>query len=154
MQMKEVLAELATVEDEIRRLEGQIRQLQNSLKHEQQLTKEWQHGGTPHHYSPTPLNNKGGGGGGNEMMAFHETKALHFISKAIKGDYNLHHFTPDHKLGNSRTFHHDHKENHLRAEAAIFQDKAPRKSGILLKPSSPFRDMRHPSPKVIEVLIK
>ncbi|KAE8038816.1 hypothetical protein FH972_011288 [Carpinus fangiana] len=140
--MKEVLAELAMVEDEISRLEGQIRQLQNSLKHEQQLTKEWQHGGTPQHYSPTPINNKGGGG--NEMMAFHETKALHFISKAIKGDYNLHHFTPpDHKLGNSRTFHHDHKENHLRTEAAI----SLRKSGILLKPSSPFRDVRHPSPK-------
>ena len=152
--MKEVLAELAMVEGEISRLEGQIRQLQNGLKHEQQLTKEWQqHGGTPHHYSPTPINNKGGGG--NEMMAFHETKALHFISKAIKGDYNLHQFTPaDHKLGNSRTFHHDHKENHLRPEAAIFQDKAPRKGGILLKPSSPMRDVRHPSPKVIKVLIK
>ncbi|XP_059431003.1 uncharacterized protein LOC132164497 [Corylus avellana] len=143
--MKEVLAELAMVDDEISRLEGQIRQLQNSLKHEQQLTKQWQHEGTLHHYSPTPINNKGGG---HEMMAFHDTKALHFISKAIKGDYNLHHFTlPDHKLGNSTGFHHYHKENHLRAEPAIFQDKAPRKSGILLKPSSPLRELRHPSPK-------
>jgi hypothetical protein len=150
--MKVHLAELAMVEGEISRLEAEISQLQNSLKHEQQVTKEsqskqWQHGTLLQYPSvlttnPAPINK-----GGNEMMAY-ETKALHFISKAIKGDYNLNDFgstVADRKLGNSRGFD-DQKENHVR-EAAIFQDKVPRKSGML-KPSSPLRDPRHPSPKV------
>ncbi|XP_062172402.1 uncharacterized protein LOC133877954 isoform X2 [Alnus glutinosa] len=152
--MKELLAELAIVEGEISRLEAEISQLQNSLKHEQQVTKEsqskqskqWQHGTLLQYPSvlttnPAPINK-----GGNEMMAY-ETKALHFISKAIKGDYNLNDYgstVADRKFGNSRGFD-DQKENHVR-EAAIFQDKVPRKSGML-KPSSPLRDPRHPSPK-------
>lgn len=151
MQTKGLLAELAMVEDEIARLEGQISRLQNSLKHEQEgskdsQSKQWRHGSLSnllHHSSvathePSPINK-----GGNEMIAY-ETKALHFISKAIKGDYNLNNFSLAERLGNSRFD--DQKENHFQ-DAAKFQDKVPRKSGFL-KPASPLRDPRHPSPKV------
>lgn len=151
MQTKGLLAELAMVEDEIARLEGQISRLQNSLKHELEgskdsHSKQWRHGSLSnllHHSSvdthePSPINK-----GGNEMIAY-ETKALHFISKAIKGDYNLNNFSLAEKLGNSRFD--DQKENHFQ-DAAKFQDKVPRKSGFL-KPASPLRDPRHPSPKV------
>lgn len=151
MQIKQLLAELAMVEGEILRLEGQISELQKSLKLEQEVTeesksKQWKHGTLSNRVgrsSPTtntnPINKVG-----NETMAY-ETKALHFISKAIKGDYNLNDFTIAEKLGNSRGFA-DQKENLLH-EAVKFQDKIPRKSGML-KPSSPLREPRHPSPKV------
>ncbi|KAB2606682.1 hypothetical protein D8674_006399 [Pyrus ussuriensis x Pyrus communis] len=83
--MKELLAELAMVEGEIGRLEGQISQLQLGLKHEQEATKEsklsnqWHTETYPIHRS---VNNE------SQRMGYHETKALHFISKAIKGDYD------------------------------------------------------------------
>ncbi|KAJ6309646.1 hypothetical protein OIU76_014562 [Salix suchowensis] len=77
-----------------------------------------------------------------DKMAF-ETKALHFISKAIKGDYNLNDFNPNEKIGASRVFS-DQKENHFHEEVKP-QDKVPKKSGILKAPS-PLRDPRHPSP--------
>jgi hypothetical protein len=82
--------------------------------------------------------------GVQDKMAF-ETKALHFISKAIKGDYNLNDFNPNEKIGASRVFS-DQKENHFHEEVK-FQDRVPKKSGILKAPS-PLRDPRHPSPKV------
>lgn len=149
--MKELLAELAMVEDEIARLEGQISQLQSSLEHEQEIIKDsqskvqWQRGSLSHPRHHPSLTTKPNSiyKGGNEIMAY-ETKALHFISKAIKGDYGLNDFTVSEKLGNRFD---DQKENPYQ-EAAKFQDKVvPRKSGML-KPSSPLRDPRHPSPKV------
>ncbi|XP_023903681.2 uncharacterized protein LOC112015509 isoform X2 [Quercus suber] len=151
--IKQLLAELAMVEGEILRLEGQISELQKSLKLEQEVTEEsksiqWKHGTLSNRVgrsSPTintnPINKVG-----NETMAY-ETKALHFISKAIKGDYNLNDFTIADKLGNSKGFA-DQKENLLH-EAVKFQDKIPRKGGML-KPSSPLREPRHPSPKLKE----
>ncbi|XP_040994902.1 uncharacterized protein LOC121241268 isoform X4 [Juglans microcarpa x Juglans regia] len=149
--MKELLAELAMVEDEIDRLEDQISQLQSSLKHEQEIIKDsqskvqWQRGSLSHpdlHHPSLTTKPNSIYKGGNEIMAY-ETKALHFISKAIKGDYSLNDFTVSEKLGNRFD---DQKEN-LFQEAAKFQDKVvPRKSGML-KPSSPLRDPRHPSPK-------
>lgn len=152
MQMKELLAELAMVEGEITRLESQISQLQVGLKHEQEAKREsksrqWQSQGTPYnpvsrssvHFTlPSPMNNVV-----HERMTF-ETKALHFISKAIKGDYTLSDFSLDEKKGNLRGLG-DQKENYFNEEK--FQDKAPKKSGIL-KSASPLRDPRNPSPKV------
>ncbi|KAK4856365.1 hypothetical protein QYF36_016736 [Acer negundo] len=161
---KELLAELAMVEGEIARLEGQISQLQLGLKHEQDVTKEtkskqWQAGNlmsnlNQGHSTKTTtmitnysnLLNKGGNN--NEKMAF-ETKALHFISKAIKGDYNLSDFSTgnDQKIGNTTIFT-DQKENHFHQEEIKFQDfKVPRRSGMLIKSPSPLRDPRQPSPK-------
>ncbi|XP_035546001.1 uncharacterized protein LOC109021620 isoform X3 [Juglans regia] len=149
--MKELLAELAMVEDEIARLEDQISQLQSSLKHEQEIIKDsqskvqWQRGSLSHpdlHHPSLTTKPNSIYKGGNEIMAY-ETKALHFISKAIKGDYSLNDFTVSEKLGNRF----DEQKENLFQEAAKFQDKVvPRKSGML-KPSSPLRDPRHPSPK-------
>ncbi|XP_020532512.1 uncharacterized protein LOC105628059 isoform X2 [Jatropha curcas] len=151
---KELLAELAMVESEIIRLESQISQLQLGLKREQEITKEtkpqqWQQAGSnyisnfqSHLWMPSPLHS-GGVGVHQEKMAF-ETKALHFISKAIKGDYNLNDFTFNEKMGSSRIFP-DQKENNFYEESK-FQDRVPRKSGLLKSPS-PLRDPRHPSPK-------
>ncbi|KAI4334364.1 hypothetical protein L6164_019065 [Bauhinia variegata] len=101
--IKEILAELVMVEGEIGRLECQISQLQDCLKHEKQVTKEpkskaYDQGNlsnSSNHLStatipiaiPSPLHRSL-----HERMAF-ETKALHFISKAIKGDYNHSHFS-------------------------------------------------------------
>ncbi|XP_024925144.3 uncharacterized protein LOC107406223 isoform X2 [Ziziphus jujuba] len=148
--VKELLAELAMVEGEITRLENQISQLQLGLKQEQEANKEskyrqWPHG-TPYnpvsrssHFTfPSPMNNAV-----HERMAF-ETKALHFISKAIKGDYNLSDFSLDEKKGILQRSD-DQKENYFNEDK--FQDKVPRKSGTLLKPASPLRDPRNPSPK-------
>ncbi|XP_030552037.1 uncharacterized protein LOC115756411 isoform X1 [Rhodamnia argentea] len=152
--MKEILAELAMVEDEIVRLEDEKSRLQANLKHEEEATKEARSRQTkvpeipsdPHPASgypsytpsPSPLN-----GVVPERMAF-ETKALHFISKAIKGDYNLNDFTLIEKTGNSRQFS-DQKENNF-LEDAKFHDNRVRKSRML-KPTLPLQDLRHPTPK-------
>ncbi|KAG5238054.1 hypothetical protein OIU78_007767 [Salix suchowensis] len=148
--MKELLAELVMVEGEIARLEGQISQLQLGLKHEEEVipedakSKQLKPAGNPSKLQgfytacPSPFIIKGV----QDKMAF-ETKALHFISKAIKGDYNLNDFNPNEKIGASRVFS-DQKENHFHEEVKP-QDKVPKKSGILKAPS-PLRDPRHPSP--------
>ncbi|KAJ6408728.1 hypothetical protein OIU84_008428 [Salix udensis] len=117
--MKELLAELVMVEGEIARLEGQISQLQLGLKHEKEVipedakSKQLKPAGNPSKLQgfytacPSPFIIKGV----QDKMAF-ETKALHFISKAIKGDYNLNDFNPNEKIGASRVFS-DQKENHF-----------------------------------------
>lgn len=157
MQVKELLAELAMVQGEIKRLEGQISHLQLGLKNEQEITKEtkskqWQPASLSNlqgHSTymaniSSPLINKVG----NEKVAF-ETKALHFISKAIKGDYNLSDFSVnEQKMRNSKVVFVDQKENQFQQQQEVkFQDRVPRKSGMI-KPASPLRDPRHPTPKV------
>ncbi|XP_050218109.1 uncharacterized protein LOC126668919 [Mercurialis annua] len=155
---KELLAELAMVESEIIRLESQISHLKQGLKREQELTKDtkskqnqlknsanyvqtqlWSNAPLT---MPSPLHRSG-----QEKMGF-ESKALHFISKAIKGDYNNNgngnDFTLD-QIGSSRIEFSDQKQNQFQ-EVSNFQDRVPRKSGLLKSPS-PMRDPRHPSPK-------
>ncbi|XWS53308.1 hypothetical protein CRYUN_Cryun11dG0145900 [Craigia yunnanensis] len=149
--MKELLAELAMVEGEIARLESQISQLQLGLKQEQEVTKEtklkqWQHGSLMSNLQGLPSSTSNQNPikqGGQEKMTF-ETKALHFISKAIKGDYTLSDFSLNERMGNSRVLS-DQKENQYQGEVK-FQERIPRKSGLLKAPS-PLRDPRHPSPK-------
>lgn len=151
-QMKELLAELAMVEGEIARLEGQISQLQLGLKHEEATkeakSKQWQHetlisnpvARASYISMPSPMNNKG------ERMGY-ETKALHFISKAIKGDYDhLNDLSLNEKIGSLRGIA-DQKENYF-CDEVKFQNKVPRKNGIL-RASSPLRAPRYPSPKVL-----
>ncbi|KAK3042555.1 hypothetical protein RJ639_001549 [Escallonia herrerae] len=141
---KELLAELAMVDNEIARLEGHINQLQNDLDREKDVTEElnsqqWKNNGTlnnPHRLSSVFANPNRINNGLNVKMAF-EAKALHFIDKAIKGDYNLSAFRLPERTGNSRGFP-DQKENQERM--------IPKRSGVL-KPSSPLRDPRHPTPK-------
>ncbi|KAM7279098.1 hypothetical protein ACFE04_006232 [Oxalis oulophora] len=72
-----------------------------------------------------------------EKMAFDSTKALHFISKAIKGDYDISDFALNEKIGNSRIVK-DHKDN---------LESVSRKSGLLRPSDSPLRDFRHPTPR-------
>ncbi|KAK5830745.1 uncharacterized protein LOC108484346 isoform X2 [Gossypium arboreum] len=147
---KELLAELAMVEGEIARLESQISQLQLDLKQEKEATqaKQWQPGSLMSYLqdhpsttsNPNPIKQ-----GGQEKVVF-ETKALHFISKAIKGDYTLSDFSLNERM-DSRLLS-EQKENQFQGEVK-FQERVPRKSS-LLKAASPLRDPRHPSPKLRE----
>ncbi|GAB4850722.1 hypothetical protein Ancab_030022 [Ancistrocladus abbreviatus] len=168
--VKELLAELAMVEDEIYRLESQIQDLQKDVKREQDATKDTKsrqltinqrNGGDvmSHQYQPprhppssllsSPLialnsiNIKNNSNNNGEKIGF-DTKALHFINKAINGDYNL-------SLKTGFTDHHDHRhqrlpENHLQKEAGL-HDRLIKRSGMLRPSASPLRDFRHPTPK-------
>ncbi|XP_028070640.1 uncharacterized protein LOC114273070 [Camellia sinensis] len=156
--VKELLAELAMVEDEISRMETQISQLQSELNHEKEVTKEHhmikqlqqqqQNAMSPNNtrggFSSFSLNfspnNKVESGG----MPF-ETKALHFISKAIKGDYSLN-YENFSSFNERLLLSNNHKEKSLNDEVGFQDHKALRKSGML-KPSSPMREPRHPTPK-------
>ncbi|KAK6118102.1 hypothetical protein DH2020_048151 [Rehmannia glutinosa] len=60
----------------------------------------------------------------NEKVAF-ETKALHFISKAIKGDYHLSDFSMNEKTMNSKAFS-SQKENTFHEDGGIFREKRDR----------------------------
>lgn len=139
------------VEGEIARLERHIRELQSGLKQEKEDARNCKNiqgqfqtsinGSTrmlPSHTNATPSRT---GTSTAERLSF-ETKALHFISKAIKGDYNL---------GSSRELS-ELKENCLH-EGVRFLEKIPRRSGLLKPPPSPLRDMRHPTPRVSSKLI-
>ncbi|KAG4974418.1 hypothetical protein JHK87_031239 [Glycine soja] len=153
--MRELLGELVMVEGEIARLESQISELQADLKHEQEITKEskpktWNQGNlsnSNNHLSTSPVPNPSPiRRNVQERMAF-ETKALHFISKAIKGDYNLNDFSYNDKTGFVKTSV-EPKESKFQ-EDVKFHEKLPRKNGMV-KPPSPMRDPRHPSPKFRE----
>ncbi|KAL2488694.1 hypothetical protein Fot_41986 [Forsythia ovata] len=135
--MKELLAELAMVENEIARLESQISQLQSEVKNEKESSsRQWK----------TSKNNNENTSRlrSNEKTMF-EAKGLHFISKAIKGDYNLSDFRVNEKGMNPKRLL-DHKENNFNDAIGIFHDKVSKRTGML-KPASPFRDIRHPTPK-------
>ncbi|XP_043699830.1 uncharacterized protein LOC122650483 [Telopea speciosissima] len=141
--VKELLAELAMVENEIKRLETEISHLQSGLSHEQQETFresksiQWQHGTqsiNPRRHSsplrnPTPIPKRI-----PERQAF-DTKALHFISKAIKGDYPLDYFSNNENMSTSKVRSVDQKGNNANEEIEL-EDKVSRKSGIQ-KPTSP-----------------
>ncbi|XP_042475707.1 uncharacterized protein LOC122057612 [Macadamia integrifolia] len=157
--MKEILAELAMVENEITRLETEISHLQRGLiSHEQQETfKEskpikWQSGTddlsiNPGRYSsppryPTPIPKKI-----PERQAF-DTKALHFISKAIKGDYALDYFSNNENISTSKVVA-DQKESNTNEDIGVLEDKVPRKSGIQ-KPTSPNSLPKQSTSKPVE----
>ncbi|GLU11844.1 hypothetical protein SLE2022_285640 [Rubroshorea leprosula] len=130
------------VDGEIARLESQIRQLQETVKHEQDAKSKQQQPAIPSNPipglpPPTPLQNPMNKPGGQEKMAF-ETMALHFINKGIKGDY-----APSDLRSTV-----NEKENYQFQEETKFQERVPRKSR-LLKPQSPLRDLRLPSPKIV-----
>jgi hypothetical protein len=156
--MRELLGELAMVEGEIARLESQISTLQAGLKHEQEITKDsksktWNQGNLINnsnysHITPSTITNPSlvqrSSSNIHERMAF-ETKALHFISKAIKGDYNLNDFSLNEKTGIPKNSV-EQKENNFQEDVKI-HERVTRKNGAV-KPPSPMRDPRHPSPKV------
>lgn len=147
MQVKEMLAELAMVESEIARLEIQITQLQKDLKFEQQQTtksKQWSS-----EQQPQTNNNKPPLNWNPISKTTFDTKALHFISKAIKGDYAPlnHHFKLDTSKNNELDPRDAKDSHHPLHEVKLHERSVSRKSGLLVA-SSPLRDPRHPSPKV------
>ncbi|KAK6163349.1 hypothetical protein DH2020_000213 [Rehmannia glutinosa] len=151
--MKEILAELSMVENEITRLESQIKQLKSEVKHEKETNietkyKEWGRGTVKNRHESSPLpphpTKKP-----NEKVAF-ETKALHFISKAIKGDYHLSDFSMNEKTMNSKAFS-SQKENTFHEDGGIFREKVSKRSGLLKSPS-PFREPRNPTPRRDRIL--
>ena len=154
-QMKELLAELAMVENEITRLESQISQLQAEVKLEKEATAESK---SKQLRQPPPSQNmnpdldhfpshpeEGNKELLKEKVSF-ETKALHFISKAIKGDYNLNDFSISDKALNSRILS-DQKDNQFQEQYDAHRNKGGNKSGMLI-PASPMREPRQPTPRV------
>nr|XP_043634729.1 uncharacterized protein LOC122605838 [Erigeron canadensis] len=154
LKMKELLTELAMVENEITRLESQISHLQTDLDREKEATRETKlKQGQFRRISNSPLapttplmlpKTKGSYG---EKLSF-ETKAMHFISKAIKGDYSLRDFNLHEKSKTKNvSFCHDVKENRQNDDQELgVRDRTPKRTGIL-KPPSPARDTRHVTPK-------
>ncbi|KAK8485867.1 hypothetical protein V6N13_138537 [Hibiscus sabdariffa] len=144
LKTKELLAELAMVEGEIARLETQISQLQLILNQEKETkSKQWQPGSLTSYLQGRPSSPIKQGGQGK---VFFETKALHFISKAIRGDYTLNGFSLNERM-DSRLLS-DRKENQFQGDVK-FQERVPRKSS-LLRAASPLRDPRPPSPNIRE----
>ncbi|KAL7614174.1 hypothetical protein Lser_V15G08002 [Lactuca serriola] len=150
--MKELLTELAMVENEITRLESQITHLQTDLHKEKEATRESKMKQGQFRQIPngslapaTPLlqpNTRGYG----DKSSF-ETKALHFISKAIKGDYSLRDFNSHEKSRTKIVSFSDQKENHENNDELGTRERTPSRRTGILKPPSPARDTRHVTPK-------
>lgn len=141
--MKEIVAELAMVENEIARLESQIKQLQrhkDDVNIHKNTYNEWGSRRSLRNHldastlPPNPHTSRRPNE--NAASAAFDTKALHFISKAIKGDYHLTDFNTNEKLI---------KENTYEERGGLLREKISKRNG-LLKASSPFREPRHPTP--------
>lgn len=167
--MKELLAELAMVESEITRLETQISQLQADVNHEKEAKmeaaakakeeprmKQWHHisSSQPPPNNNPPLSNLQSKGLTDIQKLPFDTKALHFISKAIKGDYGAKNFSSVNEKSLSSGLQKggmaqqlDSKENQFHEEVRTFGERVPRKSGFI-KPASPLREPRQPTPRV------
>ncbi|XP_057781819.1 uncharacterized protein LOC131000073 isoform X1 [Salvia miltiorrhiza] len=114
--MLELLHELAMVEKEITRLENQINAIKAEAKHEeprahtQPSLQEWEvpnqreSPSPPPPPPPPPPDHCNTSKNANEKTKSFEMKALHFITKAIKGDYKLSDFTLNDKAINSKRF--------------------------------------------------
>ncbi|GAB2275162.1 hypothetical protein Dimus_009925 [Dionaea muscipula] len=151
--MKELLAELAMVDDEIVQLESQIQELQLSdVKQEQEvITREskskLQAAGNSDPasaaYSPAVTKTK------SERIRF-DTKALHFINKAINGNYHL-------RLSgsiNGKGWQQENNRLDQQNELAGLRESRRlllQRSGTLNPAASPSRDIKHiPTPKTKE----
>ncbi|XP_019188953.1 PREDICTED: uncharacterized protein LOC109183317 isoform X2 [Ipomoea nil] len=147
--MKELLGELAMVESEITRLETQITQLQADVNQEKELAKmEADAKAKEEARIISNLQTKGLTDNIHHKLPF-DTKALHFISKAIKGDYGVKNFSShvNETASLSPSLHKDSKENQFHEEVIrTFGERVPRKSGFI-KPASPLREPRQPTPR-------
>ncbi|KAL0390084.1 UNVERIFIED_CONTAM: hypothetical protein Scaly_0365500 [Sesamum calycinum] len=115
--MKEILAELAMVENEITRLESQIKQLRSDVKHEKELNietkyKEWGRGALKNHRESSPLPPNP-----NNVC----------------------------KRSNDKGFP-SQKENAFSEEGPTYREKVSKRSGIIKAPS-PLREPRNPTPR-------
>ncbi|KAK9158476.1 hypothetical protein Scep_005050 [Stephania cephalantha] len=136
--MKELIAELVVVEDEIVHLEDEIRRLKSSLSQEQDMSKdsmskkcrdEIVRDSNFEFIVPsnlTPMSK-----GLHERITF-DIKALYFISKAIKGDYTQNGFNSIEKKENSKRTS-TYKKKYSSPDV---QEKELKKSGMA-KPEPP-----------------
>ncbi|KAI3955111.1 hypothetical protein MKW92_034560, partial [Papaver armeniacum] len=143
------------VEDEIAKLIGEVRNLENGASHEKKISKElskskeWQQGNLMKNIkfdlqspqqNPKLTNNQWA----YERMPF-EAKALHFISKAIKGDDKLDELNVRERVGTISATRTDKKENSGNdQEIGLLHDKATSaKSGMQGLSLSPMRPLRN-----------
>ncbi|XP_059291795.1 uncharacterized protein LOC132045256 [Lycium ferocissimum] len=163
--MKELLAELSMVESEIAKLEGQISQIQCDVNKEKEMNNtdqankskqglnnkmkiQWQQqNNVSSSLPPNPNKFKGL----NDQKVPFETKALHFISKAIKGDYGLNDFRINNEkliqpMKSSNVIADQEDENQFHQQVRTFGERISRKSGMIKTPS-PLREPRNPTPR-------
>lgn len=149
--MVELLDELAMVEMEINRLENQITALKSESKHEEERVhtepnlQEWELANqrSINQESPSPLSPPDPcytttSKRANEKVTSFEMKALHFITKAIKGEYKVSDFTLNDRATDSKRF--SNHDDQIREK--------PSKRGALLRRPFPSR---HPTPKVVAI---
>lgn len=145
--MKELLAELATVEEEIARLEREISNLQLSNGNEASKPKQWEQVNEnnlePPSRSASPLT----GQNWVHQTQPSEARALFFINQAIKGSYTLNGFTRNEKLVENSVGNLDEKE---RQRVVGFSEKISKKSGVVIERPFPIPKLppRHPRSKV------
>lgn len=152
--MKDLLSELVIVEDEIVGLETQIDQLRQDVRNEKEASKELKAKQSSqlrnNTSSMTRLNHQQQNN--DQKMGF-ETRALHFISKAING-YSLTDFTINEKNVESRTAvggggNLSPYIQHAK-QSGVQDQRSIKRSGILKPSASPLRTFRDPTPfKVI-----
>lgn len=162
------------VENEIAKLEGQISKIQydvnkekeiNIIDHQANKSKQGlinnkmkiqcQQQNNISSYSLPPNPNKFKGL--NDQKVPFETKALHFISKAIKGDYGLNDFRINNEkllqpMKSSKVIVDQEDENQFHQQVRTFGERISRKSGMIKTPS-PMREPRNPTPRVSPLFI-
>ncbi|KAL6000492.1 hypothetical protein ACLOJK_024191 [Asimina triloba] len=155
--MKELLAELAMVDEEIVRLEHEISTLQSQdQKPFHDASKSQQRPTDPSLFSPfhqslAPLRPYIDAKWTHERGPS-EARALFFINQAIKGNYSTTTSNGDFAMGSERirqsTGIFDNKGGQIK-EVGLLQDhKMSRKSGTIEKPTSHKLPPKHPSAKV------
>ncbi|CAN4119289.1 unnamed protein product [Withania somnifera] len=153
--MKELLAELAMVENEIAKLEGQINKIQcdhQANKSKQGLNNKMKVPYQQNISSSLPPNPSKLKGLNDPQKVPFETKALHFISKAIKGDYGLNDFRINNEKllqpmkSSSKVILVEEEENQFHQQVRTFGERISKKSGMI-KTSSPLREPRNPTPR-------
>lgn len=153
--MKELLSELVIVEDEIVGLETQIEHLRKDVKTEQQASKQVKSTQLRSNTSMAKYNQQRGNNNNiDQQRVGYETRALHFISKAINGDYSLNDFTiNENDIGSP--IGGGNLSPYIQPSAAkqngLQDHRMSKRNGVLNKPSaSPLRSFRDPTPfKVI-----
>uniref|UniRef100_A0A803M3H3 DUF547 domain-containing protein n=1 Tax=Chenopodium quinoa TaxID=63459 RepID=A0A803M3H3_CHEQI len=135
--MKELLSELVMVEDEIVGLETQIEHLRKDVKAEQEASKQVK----PKQHSSQLRNN-------TSMRIGYETRALHFISKAINGSYSLTDFTINEKdigspIGGGNLSPYIQPTS---KQSGLQDQRVTKRSGVQKPTASPLRNFRDPTP--------
>ncbi|KNA20495.1 hypothetical protein SOVF_051940 isoform D [Spinacia oleracea] len=149
--MKELLSELVIVEDEIVGLETQIEHLRKDVKTEQQASKQVKSTQLRSNTSMAKYNQQRGNNNNiDQQRVGYETRALHFISKAINGDYSLNDFTiNENDIGSP--IGGGNLSPYIQPSAAkqngLQDHRMSKRNGVLNKPSaSPLRSFRDPTP--------